>query len=178
MRGVNVREDELMNEKSLPTTHSGAQLRHRYPSALPLFVQQVKNHRRRLVSSAIVLTLAALFVAPLAFARIMRNTIDPVAVVTDNGRLVIATGPISCTRGEQAFLHVTVTQRATGALAEGSSRVVCTGNDQQWQVHAATQGQATFGEGPAIAVAIARTAFRGEITDAHQWLVDVTLVGE
>jgi hypothetical protein len=178
MRGVNVREDELMNEKSLPTTHNGAQLRDRYLRALTLFVQQVHNHRRRLASSAIVLTLAALFVSPLAFARIMGNTIDPVAVVTDNGRLVIATGPITCTRGEQAFLRVTVTQRATGAVAEGRGRIVCTGNNQQWQVHAATQGQATFGEGAAVAIAIARTASRGEITDAHQWLVDVTLVGQ
>jgi hypothetical protein len=167
-----------MNDDLLPTTHSDARIRRRYLSALTLLAQQVQKHRRRLVSSAIVLTLAALFVAPWAFARIVNNTIDPLATVTDNGRLVIATGPISCTRGEQAFLRVTVTQRATGAVAEGRSRVVCTGNNQQWQVNAATQGPETFGEGPAIAVAIARTAFRGEITDAHQWLVNITLVGE
>jgi hypothetical protein len=63
-------------------------------------------------------------------------------------------------------------------VAEGRTRIVCTGNSQQWEVHAATQGQATFGEGAAVAVAIARTAERGEISDAHQWLVNITLVGE
>jgi hypothetical protein len=125
-----------------------------------------------------VLMLAGLFLAPLASARIIPNTINPIAIITDNGRLVIATGPMGCTRGEQVFLRVTVTQRATGALAEGRSRIVCTGNSQQWEVHAATQGKEIFGEGPAVAVAIARTAERGEISDAHQWLVNVTLVGE
>ena len=165
-----------MDNKSLPTTQRGSQFRHQ--CALGLLAQQVTYSRRRLASVAIALTLAALFVAPWAFAKITYNTIDPLAVVTDNGRLVIATGPISCTRGERVFLRVTVTQRPTGAVAEGSGRVVCTGNNQQWQVQAATQGQATFGEGAAIAVAIARTAYRGEITDAHQWLVNVTLVGE
>lgn len=167
-----------MDEKSIPTTQSGARRRHRHLRALILLVQQVKNHRRHLVSSAIVLMLAGLFVAPWAFARIVMNTIDPIAVVTDHGRLVIATGPITCTRGERAFLRVTVTQRATGAVAEGRSRIVCTGNSQHWEVHAATQGKATFDEGPAVAVAIARTADHREITDAHQWFVNITLVEE
>jgi hypothetical protein len=167
-----------MNEKSILTTQSGARLRHRYLRALTLLAQQVKNHRRRLASTAMVFTLAGLFLAPLAFAKIITNTIDPLATVTDHGRLVIATGPLTCTRGEKAFLRVTVTQRTTGAMAEGRSRIVCTGNSQHWEVHAATQGKATFDEGPAVAVAIARTADHGEITDAHQWFVNITLVGE
>jgi hypothetical protein len=33
-----------------------------------------------------------------------------------------------------------------------------------------------FEEGPATVVAAARTSDDGEITDAHQWLVDVTLI--
>lgn len=165
-----------MNDRSLSTTQDGARRSFRHLRGL--LTRQVKNHRRRLASTAVVLTLAGLIVAPWAFARIMNNTIDPVANITDHGRLVIATGPITCTRGERAFLRVTVTQRPTGAVAEGRSRIVCTGNSQQWQVHAATQGREIFGEGPAIAVAIARSADHGEITDAHQWLVNVTLVGE
>ena len=78
----------------------------------------------------------------------------------------------------EAYLEVTVTQRATGAVAEGRTRITCTGNTQQWQVHASTQGKETFQEGPATAVALGRTSDRGDITDAHQWLVDITLVGE
>ena len=116
--------------------------------------------------------------APLAFARLILNTIDPLAIVADHGRHIIVTGPLTCTRGEKAYLEVTVTQRPTGAVAEGRTRITCTGNHQQWEVHASTRGRETFGEGAATAVAIARTSDHGDITDAHQWLVNITLVGE
>ena len=140
--------------------------------------QANKILRRRFGSAAIAATFAFLILAPLSFAKVVINTIDSLATLADHGRLVIATGPISCTRGERVYLRVTITQRETGAVAEGRSRVLCTGNSQQWEVHAATQGKASFDEGPALAVAIGRSADRGKITDAHQWLVDVTLVAE
>jgi hypothetical protein len=38
-------------------------------------------------------------------------------------------------------------------------------------------GHETFTAGPATAVAFARTTSQGDTTDAHQWLVDVTLEG-
>ena len=47
--------------------------------------------------AAAVLTLAGVFIAPAAFARVVIHTIDPVAIVRDDGRQVIATGPIGCT---------------------------------------------------------------------------------
>jgi hypothetical protein len=143
-----------------------------------MFAQATQKHMKRLVSAAMVLTLVGVFGAPAAFARIAFNTIDPVAIVTDTGQHIIVTGPIACTAGERAFLRVTVSQRATGAVAEGRTLITCTGNTQQWEVHASTQGNETFEEGPATAVAIARTTDRGETTDAHQWLVNITLVGE
>jgi hypothetical protein len=46
------------------------------------------------------------------------------------------------------------------------------------EVHAVTHGKASFEEGPATAVALGSTTSRGQATDAHQWLVDITLVGE
>jgi hypothetical protein len=55
---------------------------------------------------------------------------------------------------------------------------VCTGATQQWEVHAAAQGAATFDEGPATAVAVGRTTARGVTSDAHQWLVEITLIGD
>lgn len=130
------------------------------------------------VSAAIVLTLVGICLAPLAFAGIALNTIHPVALVTDTGRHLIVTGPLACTEGEWAFLRVTVTQRATGAVAEGGTLITCTGDTQQWEVHALIQGTETFQEAPATAVAVARTTSYGDTTDAHQWLVDITLVGE
>jgi hypothetical protein len=156
----------------------GINLHHQQKGALTMFAQPTKKHMNFLVSAAIVLTLAGVFVASRAFARIIGNTIDPVAIVTDNGRHIIARGPISCTEGQRAHLRATVTQRATGAVAEGRTLLTCTGNIQQWEVHASTQGKETFQEGPATAVAIATTTDRGNTDDAHQWLVNITLVGE
>ena len=143
-----------------------------------MFAERTKPQVKYFVAAA--LTLVAVFIARTAFARIVANTIDPVASVTDKGRHLIVTGPISCTRGERAYLRVTVTQRSTGAVAEGRTFVTCIGEGepQQWKVHASTQGDETFEEGPATAVALGRTTSRGDSTDAHQWLVEITLVGE
>lgn len=129
-----------------------------------------------LMLAAVVMILVGL-AAP-SLARIVLNTIDPVAIVTDNGHHLVMTGPITWTAGERVYLRVTVTQRETGAVAEGRTRETCTGDTQQWEVHAATQGKATFQKGPATAVAVGRTTTRAGTTDASQWLVDITLVGE
>ena len=131
-----------------------------------------------LVSAAIVLTLVGLCIPPLAFAGVILNTIDQVAIVTDTGRHLIVTGPFECTAGERSHIGLTVTQRSTGAVAEGRTIDTCTGGAQQWEVDASTRGAETFEEGPATAVAVGRTTDRGETTDAHQWLVEITLVGE
>jgi hypothetical protein len=108
----------------------------------------------------------------------MRNTIDPVVTVAGGGRHLIVTGPIRCDQTERTYLRLTVTQRSTGAVAEGTSIFTCAVDDQQWEIHAVTHGKASFVEGPATAVAVASTSLRGDTTDAHQWLVDITLVNE
>jgi hypothetical protein len=131
----------------------------------------------RLMFAAIVVVFATAFFTRPALARIVTNTIDPVAVVVDDGRHLVVTGPITCTANERAYLRVTVTQRTTGAVAEGRTLITCTGGVQQWEVHAATEGKNTFEEGPATAVALGRTTTRGSVTDADQWLVETTLVG-
>jgi len=128
---------------------------------------------------AIAFLALGIFIAPVAVAQIVLNTINSVAVATSNGRHLVVTGSIACTSGEKAYLRVTVTQRTTGAVAEGRSRVTCTGGTQQWEVHAATQGEETFEARPAITVAVALgRSNRGDITDAQQWLVEITLVEE
>ena len=109
------------------------------------------------------------------FAGIALNTIDPVALVTDDGRRILVTGPIICPEGERAVLRVTVTQRTTGAVAQGRTRFTCTGNLQQWEVRVEKQGSEPFEGGFATAVALARTTEKGEPTDAHQWLVELTV---
>jgi multisubunit Na+/H+ antiporter MnhG subunit len=127
-------------------------------------------------ATAMLLLLAALFIAPPASARVVLNTIDAVAIVADDGRHLVLTGPITCTANERAYLRVTVAQRETGAVAEGRTLITCTSGTQQWEVHAATTGKKAFQAGPATAVALGRTTTRGDVTDANQWLVEITLI--
>ena len=150
-----------------------------------MFTQTIKQHRNWLALAAIVLTLAGAFIARTAFARITLNTIDPVGIVADKGRQVTVGGPIAMgdgtvlLAGETADLRVTVTQRSTGALAEGRGIITSTGQTNHWEVTAMARGKAVFAPGPATAVAVAvTTAAHNDATDAHQWLVNITLVKE
>lgn len=139
----------------------------------------IKTHMKWLVPAVVLITVAVFCNAPTSHAKLAANTIDPLAIVTDNGRHLIVTGPIQGTvGGERGYVRVTVTQRSTGAVAEGSAAFDLTGAVEQWDVHATTQGKATFQPGPATVVAMARTTSRGNATDAHQWLVNVTLVNQ
>jgi hypothetical protein len=63
-------------------------------------------------------------------------------------------------------------------MAEGNGSFICTGEGQHWEVQAMTEGEPRFQEGPATIVALARSVSNGQTTDAHQWLVNVTLVGQ
>ena len=147
-------------------------------------IQSIKQHQKWLVSAAIVLTVAGVFVARTAFAKVMTNTIDPVGIVADKGRHLTLSGPIGLgdgtvfLAGVRAELRVTVTQRSTGAVAEGRGFLISNGVLQQWEVEARAEGGATFEAGPATAVALARSSVGGKATDAHQWLVNITLVQE
>jgi hypothetical protein len=138
------------------------------------------GHKRQigLAGGAVAMTVLSVFLTRTMFARVVGNTVDAFSVVTDNGRHLVLTGPIACTPSERAYIEVTVTQRATGAVAAGRTRITCTGAFVQWEIHASAQVAERFQEGPATAVALARTANGGEITDAQQWLVPVTLIGE
>jgi hypothetical protein len=138
----------------------------------------VKQHAKLFVITVLVLTLAGIFAVRSAFAGTRYQTIHPVGIVAANGQHVTLTGPIAVTADERAELRVTVSQRSTGAMAEGVVFLTGTGLTNQWEVTAAVQGQAAFAAGPATAVALARTTVRGQATDAHQWLVNITLVQE
>jgi hypothetical protein len=118
------------------------------------------------------------FVARTAFARVTANTVDPIDIVADNGHHLTIAGPIAVTAGEKVELRVTVSQRSTGAVAQGVAFLSGTGAPARWKVEAIAEGAATFEEGPATAVALARTTAGGKTTDAHQWLVEVQLVPE
>jgi hypothetical protein len=131
-----------------------------------------------LVSAAVFLTVAGVFFARTAFAKLAANTIDPVGIVADQGRHLTLTGPVRADAGDSIELRVTVTQRSTGAVAEGHTFLTGSDTTIQWEVELRTHGGATFEAGPATAVALARTTVAGKATDVHQWLVNVTLVQE
>jgi len=131
-----------------------------------------------LAPAALVVASVGIFSAPMGFARLARNTIDAIAVIADGGRSIVVTGPIRNDRVQWDALRVTVTQRSTGAVAEGYARVRGTTEEQQWVVQAAVQGREDFEPGPATAVALATASRHGRTDDAHQWLVEIELVAE
>ena len=75
MRRDNSKEGNVMNEKSIPAIQNGTNLHHRHKEALTMFAQPTRKYLKCLVSAAIVLTLAGVVVAPMAFARVIVNTI-------------------------------------------------------------------------------------------------------
>jgi len=137
-----------------------------------------KHLKPWLVSATLLVILTSVLITRSALARIAYNTIDPVGIVADKGRQVTVTGPIAVTEGERTELRVTVTQRSTGAVAEGFIFFTGTGQTNQWEVTAVAEGRATFEAGPATVVGLARSSVNGAATDAHQWLVNVTLLRE
>jgi hypothetical protein len=79
---------------------------------LSISAQAIKKHLNCQVSSAMVISVVAVLVAATALARIAQNTVDPVATVSDDGRHIIVTGPIACTKNERAYLLVTSNGRS------------------------------------------------------------------
>jgi hypothetical protein len=128
--------------------------------------------------AALLLIVCSVLIAPKVFARISVNTIDTIATIAENGRSIIVTGPVQNDQVEWNDQHVTVTQRTTGAVAEGHLRFRGTITEQQWEVEASVKGDNLFEPGPATAVALCVATRHGEVTDAHQWLVNIELVDE
>ena len=140
---------------------------------------QIRKHFRTLLAPvALLVVLSSLFITRTVWAKISINTIDPVGLVADKGRQVTVTGPIAVTVGERTELRVTVTQRSTGAVAEGVIFFAGTGQTNHWEITVVAEGRAAFQAGPTTVVGLARSSVNGQATDAHQWLVNVTLLSE
>ena len=94
------------------------------------------------------------------------------------GHQVVVQGHISCTQGELFRVRVTVNQVATddsdGALAEGYTHGVCTGEIQDVVVTARTRASTVFEQGDVRVCALATTRLHGPINDAFQWCKDVS----
>ena len=132
-------------------------------------------NKRLLVLSALALAVI-LSATPVLLAKVVVNTIDPVLTMSADGRHVTVGGPITCSETQSLDLTVTVTQRTTGAIATGHLRTFCTASEEHWEVEAAVRGNEIFEEGAATATAVALARSGHVVDDAHQWLVNVTLM--
>jgi hypothetical protein len=131
--------------------------------------------RRALFVATLIAAMAAL-TAP-AGAGVVLNTIDREATLDDAGRVVETTGPIRCSARERASIRVTISQRTTGAVAEGRWRGGCRLTTTTWTARRfAPHGSATFQPGMAKACALGITRRDSEVTDAKQWCRTVRLV--
>lgn len=131
--------------------------------------------RRALFVTALVAALTAL--AGRASAGVSFNTIDREAAIEDGGHVAEITGPIRCTAAERATIRVIVSQRSTGAVAEGRWRGTCRRTTRTWTAKRfVLEGSATFRPGAAQACALAVTRRATSVTDAKQWCRAVRLV--
>ena len=135
---------------------------------------------------------ASLISPSVALARIRTFTISNSSVIFTfpgiseyleldaRGHEVEVQGHITCDPGELFRIDVKVNQLATeesdGALAEGRTHGVCTGEIKQvWTARAKTQASTVLQAGEGRACAAATTQGHGPINDAYQWCKDVVL---
>jgi hypothetical protein len=132
---------------------------------------------RRRVAALTALAMTALAVP--ASAGVSFNTIDRQARLDAGGRVVAVTGPIRCSRLERARIRVTVSQRTTGAVAEGRWRGLCRRTTRTWTAKRfVPHGSAIFQAGTAQACALAVTRRADRATDAKQWCRTIELTNE
>ena len=101
--------------------------------------------------------------------RIISPNIDSPVWLSGAGRQLLVRGPITCLAGHEVRIRMTVTQRSTGAVAEGRWQRLCTGGSRHWTAKAVAEGSSAFAAGPAQACAVALARRGGKPTDALQW---------
>jgi hypothetical protein len=126
--------------------------------------------RLTVVAAVAVTVLAG---AEAANALIATNTIDELATHKRDGRLVRATGPIACTRGERIAITATVRQAAARARSRWRGR--CTGAVQHWRITGRARRGTRFEDGRGRVCAVATTRRAAHVTDTRRWCEPVDL---
>ena len=133
--------------------------------------------RAALVMALMAVTMTALTAS--ASAGVVLNTIDRGATLDARGHVLAVTGPIRCSEAERATIRVTVSQRTTGAVADGRWRGLCRRTTRTWTARQfAPHGSASFQAGTAQACALAVTRRAERATDAKQWCRTIELTAE
>jgi hypothetical protein len=131
----------------------------------------------RLPLCAALLVAAMVALTAPAGAGVVLNTIGREATIDDAGHIAEAAGPIRCSERERAAIRVTISQRTTGAVAEGRWRGRCPATTTTWTARGfAPLGSATFQPGTAQACALGITRRGRSVTDAKQWCRTIRLV--
>ena len=132
------------------------------------------QHRQGLIASFIGpgVALARRIISPPATA----FNVNKPPELEAQGHQVVVHGLIDCAEGELFRIRVTVSQPATddsdGALAEGYTHGVCTGEIQDVVVTARTRASTVFEQGDVRVCALATTRLHGPIDDVFQWCRD------
>jgi hypothetical protein len=135
-----------------------------------MLIQPSTRHLKRFVFTLLIVMVADLFVAPAASPGI--KTTNDVFSHFRQGPAPGCGRSCTCDAKETVVIRVTVTQRSTGAIAEADISFTATGELQDWLARLPTIGRQAFEEGPVTVVYLIHTSYRGDSTDANQWLVN------
>ena len=105
-----------------------------------------------------------------------RSAIGDSARLSAGGRTVRVEGVVRCTGCSRFTLGATVSQGASGAVAQGGVRCICHGRTERWFATARAREATRFQPGPArICVWILARGSGGDAIDAAQWCERATL---
>ncbi len=100
---------------------------------------------------------------------------DRSGVIASGGNAVKIGGPFGCPAGDNVRLRATVSQGATGAVAEGTWSATCQGHNVHWHATAVVSDGALLQAGCAHGVGLAIVRRNGRPVEASQWLSTLTL---
>jgi hypothetical protein len=100
---------------------------------------------------------------------------DRAGVLANRGTKVHLSGPVDCSVGDTVSIRATVSQLATGAVAEGVWSKRCTGTTLHWHITALVNGGVHFSTGSAEGVGLAVIRDHRVPVSAIQWIRVLTL---
>jgi hypothetical protein len=101
----------------------------------------------------------------------VKSGFAPTASLGPGGHVQIS-GHAACTEGAVADLRVTITQRGSGAVVEGTTHIRCAGDEVPWDLQAETVGRGALGPGPATACGLLQVDGVKDPPDTVQWCRD------
>jgi hypothetical protein len=132
----------------------------------------------RATAALITLALALAIGASVAVAGAIApgSTIADSARLAAGGRTLQVGGVVRCNSCRGFTLGATVSQRGSGAIAQGGVRCACHGSAEHWLLTARSREGTTFRPGQArICVWVTARSDGGDAIDARQWCENVKL---